>query len=245
MGLEQIKVELQEWMGSDEAIANAAWTSTYNKERREDKYDDPEKVKGIVQRCVKDGHSTPIESVVFRFWFRWPIFCDRQHMTHRIASHNGLSGRYRTLPSDFYELPKDVQDIMFRAEVNQVLYTSTCEASIEDYQQSVQYLKLARDENIITEGEYKRVREIIRGQMPTAGMVERTTIMNLNSFANYQRLRNHSHAQPEIRQAAKLALKAVVEAKIAPVALRTLHEEGWTMAKPNHEVEWPEEGLGW
>jgi thymidylate synthase ThyX len=63
-----IKVELQESMGSDAAIANAAWTSTYDKARREDKYDAPEKVATIVRRMARDGHSVPFESVVFRFW---------------------------------------------------------------------------------------------------------------------------------------------------------------------------------
>src|SRR5271154_6353925 len=96
-GTGKILVELQETMGSDASIANAAWTSTYNKDKREDKYDDPDKVSNIVKRCILDGHSVPLESVILRFWIRHPIFNDRQHMTHRIASHNGLSARYRTM----------------------------------------------------------------------------------------------------------------------------------------------------
>ena len=40
----QIKVELQETMGSDLSIANAAWTSTYDKDKREIKYSDKDKI---------------------------------------------------------------------------------------------------------------------------------------------------------------------------------------------------------
>jgi thymidylate synthase (FAD) len=93
----QILVELQDWMGDDAAIANAAWTSTYDKSRREERYDDPAKVRDIIENKLfgqEDVHNVPIESVIFRFWIRMPIFSDRQHMTHRIQSANGLSGRY-------------------------------------------------------------------------------------------------------------------------------------------------------
>ena len=115
-----IQVELQETMGSDISIANAAWSSTYDKDRREDKYDDLDKVSALVKRMAREGHSTPFESVVFRFWFRWPIFVDRQHMTHRIQSASGLSGRYRTMPSDFFPLPPDVLVILKKAGVESI-----------------------------------------------------------------------------------------------------------------------------
>src|SRR5579864_3446203 len=103
--MSKILVELQETMGSDRSIANAAWTSSFDKEKREARTD--QQVADIVSRLAKDGHSTPFESVIFRFWMRIPIFTDRQHMTHRIASHNGLSGRYRTMPTDYFDLPDD------------------------------------------------------------------------------------------------------------------------------------------
>ena len=93
-----ILVELQEWMGSDESIANAAWTSTYDKDKREDKYDDKERVSALVRRLILDGHGTPVESVVLRFWIRMPIFVDRQHMTHRIACLSMDDELYFDLP---------------------------------------------------------------------------------------------------------------------------------------------------
>ena len=130
--MKQIIIELQETMGSDQSIANAAWTSTYDKDRREEKYADPAKVAHRVADIIRSGHNVPVESVIFRFWLRLPIFADRQHMTHRIQSANGLSGRYRTMPDDFYKMPDDCIDI-----VNKIVtgagkrmasqYETTCE----------------------------------------------------------------------------------------------------------------------
>lgn len=236
MSLDQIQVELQEWMGSDAAIANAAWTSTYNKERREGKYDDPEKVERIVRFCIESGHSVPVESVVLRFWIRWPVFADRQHMTHRIASHNGLSGRYRTLPSDYYTLRDDNLEVLRKAGLSEAArnYDYLCERAHEEYSRWLRSLKEAQARGAITNAEYKSAREVLRGVLPTSFMVERTTIFNLGSFANYQRLRNSDHAQPEIRHAAKLMLAQALKANIAPVAFHALAKRGWLLAEPNY-----------
>lgn len=231
--MDQIIVELQSFMGSDHDIANAAWTSTYDKNKREDKYDDSEKVSNIVRRLILDGHGTPVESVILRFWIRMPIFVDRQHMTHRIASHNGLSGRYRTMPVDYYELPPDVVSICKKAnppfvDLSQI-YRDSCDLASYNYKMSIEYLKQAEKSDVITNAEFKRAREVLRGQLPTSGMVERTTIMNLRAFANYQKQRNSDHAQPEIRQVAQLMLAAVENANVAPVAIKTLKQKGWVI----------------
>lgn len=228
----EIEVELQEWMGSDVSIANAAWTSTYSKEKREQKYNDPEKIAALVPRLIREGHSTPIESVVFRFWIRMPIFVDRQHMTHRIASHNGLSARYRTMPGDWFSLPKEVKDIA--AKINHGAgerlareFDRVCQEQLDTYEAWLDFFKRAEQAVVITNGEYKRAREVLRGVLGTSFMVERTTLMNLRSFANYQRLRNSDHAQPEIRQVAQKMLEEVESAAVAPIAIATLKEIGW------------------
>lgn len=228
----KIQVELQEWMGSDLSIANAAWTSTYDKDRREHKYDDAQKVGDLVRRLIREGHSTPVESVVLRFWIRMPIFTDRQHMTHRIASHNGLSGRYRTMPSDWLDLPDDVALICAKAsdmETGAVRmgYNSMLAQQRNYYDAVLASLKEGEVNGKITNTEYKRAREVFRGILGTSFMVERTTIFNLRSFANYQRLRNSDHAQPEIKEVARLMLEQVKSMSIAPIAVATLEEIGW------------------
>jgi len=228
----QIEVELQEWMGSDVSIANAAWSSTYDKAKREDKYDDENKVKELVSRLAREGHSVPFESVVLRFWLRLPILVDRQHMTHRIASHNGLSGRYRTLPSDWSSVPDDVVEILNKVKSVTGNYVSArfnqlMQDQLDFYKFVLSDTKKAEHDKIITNSEYKRVREVVRGVIGTASMVERTTVMNLRSFANYQRLRNSEHAQKEIRLVAQKMLDAVREKNICPVAIMALENQGW------------------
>ena len=240
--MSKIKVELQEHMGSDFSIANAAWTSTYDKEKREAKYDDSLRIASIVRVLAESGHQVPFESVVMRFWMRLPIMTDRQHMTHRVASHNGLSGRYRTLPEDWFGVPQDVVDIVDKINPTHgsrlsAKYDELCAQANEKYHHWLDFLKQGEKDGLITNAEYKRARESIRGVMPVAGMVERTTIFNLVSFANYQRLRNHSHAQPEVREVAQKMLREVVEAKIAPVAVECLMKAGWLLAKPNYEFQ--------
>lgn len=234
----QILVELQEYMGSDEAIANAAWSSTYDKDRREEKYDDPEKVRFVIEQRLfgqDDVHNVPVESVVMRFWMRHPIFSDRQHMTHRLQSANGLSGRYRTMPLDWFRVPEDVQKIFDKAaphwaEGPEVLYEASCRMATHNYQVTILALKEAEKAGSITNEEFRRAREIARGQLPTAGMVERTFIMNLGSFANYMRKRGPgSHAQLEIQQAACMMLEQVEAAGIAPITIACLKARGWKM----------------
>jgi thymidylate synthase (FAD) len=223
-----IQVELQEHMGDDRSIANAAWTSTYDKGKRHERSDAD--VASIVPRLIREGHSTPVESVILRFWIRMPIFTDRQHMTHRIASHNGLSGRYRTMPDDFYALPEDVLQILGKTQYKAMIadtYDGFCVSAYGAYLNWLAHLKKAEDSGKLTNSEYKRVREVLRGVLPTSGMVERTTIMNLRSFANYQKLRNSDHAQPEIRQVAELMLAEVEKANVCPLAIAALKETGW------------------
>jgi thymidylate synthase (FAD) len=231
----KILVELQSWMGSDREIAESAWTSSYNKDIKESKTD--EEVGKLVPRLIKDGHGTPIESVVFRFWIRMPIMTDRQHMTHRMASHNGLSGRYRTLPDDWYSVPEDVVEVLNRINPNphgatpsmKTQYDSICQQAYSFYNGELTDLKRKEKLGKITNAEFKRIRETLRGVLPVAGMIERTTIMNLRSFANYQFQRNSSHAQPEIRKVAELMLEEVERVNVAPIAIATLKEMGWNI----------------
>jgi len=245
---QEIEVELQEWMGNDRSIANSAWTSSYDKEIRELKSDDD--VRKVIKAMTLGGHGVPFEAVIFRFWMRIPIFTDRQHMTHRIASHNGLSGRYRTVPDEYFEIPDDVQDIFDKAQKDSdgrwtkvmghpnlpvtfrdlgYTYVNTCETAVNNYGNGMRFLKQAEKDGIITNSEFKRAREIWRGQMPQSAMTERTTIFNLRSFSNYQRQRNSHHAQPEIREVAKKMLQLVEDKKICPIALEELQKVGWTI----------------
>ena len=236
--MSQIKVELQEWMGSDKSIAEAAWTSSTTLEGKSKRTDAD--IERVVKMLIEQKHASPIESVVLRFWIKMPIQSDRQHMTHRVASHNGMSGRYRTMPSEFLEIPGDIMTISQKAAYRDSFdkvstynyddmsgYEKLCESANIWYNNLVKSYKDAESKGCITNQEYKRAREFFRGVLPQNNMTERVTIMNLRSFANYQKLRNSEHAQPEIREVAELMLKEVKEKKVAPIAISMLELNKW------------------
>lgn len=228
--MSQIKVELQEFMGSDRRISESAWTSSTTQDIKQLKTD--EQVASLVNRLADEGHATPFESVVFRFWIKMPIAVDRQHMTHRIASHNGMSGRYRTMPSEFLDIPNDISNILnsLSLKINPIAeYTDLCTKANSFYTSLLSSLKTEEKQGTITNSEYKRLREFFRGVLPQHNMTERVTVMNLRSFANYQRLRNSEYAQPEIKEVAELMLVAVKSANVCPVALAALEKNGWNI----------------
>lgn len=224
----QIKVELQDFMGDDRQIADAAWTSSLDYQKKQTRTD--EDVRRVVNMLADAKHSTPFESVVLRFWIRMPIATDRQYMTHRLQSASGMSGRYRTMPSEYLAIPSDVNEIINKATIGRGLqfqYEYICRLANEHYKHIVNSMKEAEKNKIITNSEFKRAREFFRGILPQHNMTERVSIMNLRAFANFYKLRSKPDAQPEIRQVAELMLKAVKESNVAPIAIEALERNLW------------------
>lgn len=228
---DQIKVELQDSMGTDRSISDAAWTSSLDYQKKKNRTE--EDVRRVINMLADNRHSTPFESVIFRFWIKMPIQTDRQHMTHRLQSASGMSGRYRTMPNEWLKEPEDVLDIVQKISgaslgfIDQ--YDSVCENANDLYQYMIQYLKEDVKNNLITNDEFKRLREFYRGMLPQNNMTERVSIFNLRSFANYQKLRNTTHAQPEIRYVAELMLKEVIDKNVCPIAIEALIRNGWNI----------------
>lgn len=238
MAFDQILVELQGVFGDDRRIAESAWTSSYSNGKKEFKTDED------VSRVVKmlggssPPHGVPFESVVLYFWIRLPIAVDRQFMTHRMQSANGMSGRYRTMPADFYLAPQDIKELtdktlvsndgmLLSSEVG--MYNFHCETTNRFYRETVDTFRKAMDNGKITNAEFKRLREFYRGVLPQHNFTERTTTINLRSFANFQKQRNDSHAQPEIRYIAQRMLEEVETSGKIPVALAVLKENKWVV----------------
>lgn len=238
----QIEVELQGVFGNDRVIANAAWTSSSIKQQKNVR--SIEDVERVVNMLADHKHSTPFESIVFRFWIKMPIATDRQFMTHRLQSSNGLSGRYRTMPTEYFDVPDDVMDIIEKlpeitsiqipggtmySGMNDALeaYYQACETANNSYKFFTTHARQQKDAGTITNDEYKRFREFMRGMLPQHNMTERVTTINLRSLANFFKLRLSEHAQPEIRDVAQKMLAAVKTAVCCPVALSALERNGW------------------
>lgn len=236
MAFDQILVELQGVFGDDRRIAESAWTSSYSNGKKEFKTDED------VTRVVKmlggssPPHGVPFESVVLYFWIRLPIAVDRQFMTHRMQSANGMSGRYRTMPDDFYLAPPDIKELTDKANLSESglllssevdMYNFHCQTTNKFYRETVDIFRKAMDNDKITNAEFKRLREFYRGVLPQHNFTERTTTINLRSFANFIRQRTDSHAQLEIQYMANKMLEEVEKSNKIPLALKVLKENNW------------------
>lgn len=226
----EIKVVLQDVFGDDRVIANSAWTSSTLIDNKDAKSD--EDVARVVKMLAEQQHGVPFESVVFRFWLSVPIAIDRQIEKHRISSQNGMSARYRTMPTEFLPIGHDVLNIIDKAplETNVAAeYDSLCWQANHFYKTVSNHFKAASKENIITNAEYKRVREFFRGVLPQHNMTEKVITINLRSLSNFLKLRNSEFAQPEIQFVAKLMLEEVKKFNKCPVAIEALEKAGWVI----------------
>lgn len=226
----QIKVELQGVFGGDREIAESAWTSSSTYQKKQKRTD--EDVERVVEMLANNKHATPFESVVFRFWIKMPIAIDRQFMTHRIQSANGMSGRYRTMPNEYLFMAHDVHSILNKVEPSEEIYEKyyeICSTANTVYENAITKLKVAKETKMINNTEYKRGREFLRGMLPLHNMTERVTTINLRSFANFIKLRLKPEAQPEIQEVARQMLDEVKKAKVCPVAIEWLEKNNWEL----------------
>lgn len=89
-------VELQDIMGNDLAIINAARVSFLGESKGD------EQDKKLLFYLLRHRHTTPFEMVEFKFRIKCPLFVARQWMRHRTWSYNEVSRRYTSVDISFY-----------------------------------------------------------------------------------------------------------------------------------------------
>ena len=101
-------VSLVDYMGTDRSVTRAARVSVVgmNEEAQSDARE-----AGLVNYLMKSRHGSPFEHATLTFYVKAPIFVFREFHRHRIASYNEMSGRYTTLPPEFY-LPSEVRPLV-------------------------------------------------------------------------------------------------------------------------------------
>jgi len=184
-------INLIDYMGSDQRILQAARVSTGAESKGE------EKDRGLIQYLMKNKHETPFEKVVFEFHVRCPIFVARQWERHRIGSFNEESARYKEFEwSTFSPISwrhqgnknhQSSSDAKFTEKEENILFTSLNKA----YEESKSVYEKLLQEDV--------VREQARTVMPVGQYTEFYWTVNYRSLMNFLTLRNHGHAQPEIR----------------------------------------------
>lgn len=255
-----IVVELQDAWGSDWNIAHKAWNSSLDQQKAEKKTD--EDVKRLIQETlIPHGHNTPLERVWFDFYIKCPIFVERQLDKYRISiqdqgleintetgsfgrmgiSQNEMSARYRTLPSEFYALPIDFLNItntiwsLDPKDSFKGYYEHLMQYQYKFYSDNLQKARDAEKSGVISNAEYKRFREVLRGVLGTSYYTTMNITINLLSLSHIWVQRLAEDAQPEIQEVARQMLQAVWNCGNVPYSLEALiKKHGWErhMAQP-------------
>jgi thymidylate synthase ThyX len=248
MSYNQIEVKLLDWFpkqDGDKQVAHAAWASSFDYEKLENK--SFEDVSRVVNQVVDHHHDTPKETVWMNFFIRAPIFCERQFDKYRMTiqqqditveyqegafgrhgiTQNELSGRYRTMPERFYDLPQDVDNII--REVTNELFWYDFEDALEDqYNLYKKFLdKFPEDwkkRGNPNNHKYKRAREVLRGILGTSYLTDWRMMLNLNAFEHIMNQRLAEDTQMESRVLAYRMYNEVVNNRVADVAVQKMTE---------------------
>lgn len=187
-------------MGNETTIVNAARVS-FGKLRSEMDDKDVELLKFLVE----NKHTSPFEHLVFTFSVHCPLFVRGQWHRHRTWSYNEISRRYTDFDVTFYVPEK----LRVQSENNR-------QASVEGSEINGGQLRSLIDKHnkesyelynyLIAQGV---CREQARGVLPQNMMVTFWATVDLSNLLHFLELRDHPHAQWEIREYAKAIKKLI------------------------------------
>lgn len=245
----KIKAELISWWGpGDRRISESAWCSTYDRDKFEDKTE--EQIDKVLDIVVKQHHGTPAEAVWLEFYIECPIYIERQYDKEALSeqyqdfqieylfrgadlrpdlTQNELSGRYRSISNRYPNMPNDVAEIMCDSGYEnlgtikqQENWQTLMDSIYNEYACRINALKNAFKNKLITQEEYKRAREFVRGILPLATFTHMKVIMNLRAFEKVMNNRLASDAQVEARELAQLMLQEVISKGVAPKTIEKM-----------------------
>lgn len=211
-------VALVESMGSDLSVVRNARVS-YNAEWRTG--EDAGKDEKLLHYLVKNGHTSPFESVQFTFEVKAPIFVFRQWHRHRTWSFNEISARYAELPEEFY-VP-EMNKITMQSTDNKQMRTDI------EHEFSFGLQTMIKNTNKNSFEVYKMLisegcpRELARSVLPVGTYSHMFATVDLHNLMHFLRLRLHSHAQYEIRVYAEAMLKIIKE--VCPISVKAFCEK--------------------
>lgn len=129
---------------------------------------------------------------------RCPLSIAVQILRHRSGSFNQTSGRYRTLKLDLVPAVKDCDDIFSKIGEDLNRFLGAADGVILRYNEIMKKAKDKKGLGIISNEEYKRLREFARFILPEGRMTELYVTFYLDDFYNnYVVLRDSDHAQVE------------------------------------------------
>lgn len=195
------KVELIGYYGSDLTHAQSAWTSTY-RDIDEEKL---KRVDKLLNMLAKDGHHTPFEKSSLHFLVTVDQATHIHILKHRVGvSVNGESHRYKELKEDKFYMPDDWACLDIDNKEYDVWFQKLkqyTEEGNELYHQCLEELTpiLGR----------KRAKESARFFKTMNSQITMDVMFNWRSFYHFQKLRNDEHSQKEVREVAQKMLELV------------------------------------
>ncbi|UDQ97474.1 FAD-dependent thymidylate synthase [Lentisphaerota bacterium WC36G] len=201
-------VGLIDQLGSEISIVNAARVSFGKLKEKMAAAD----VK-LLHYLLDNKHTSPMEHMAFTFSIHCPLFVRGQWHRHRTWSYNEISRRYTEIDMQMYVPPV----IRKQAESDRqasVEWNSDTEAEMQGIIDAHNKASLEVYYNLLEKGV---AREQARGVLPQNMMVTFWGTVDLNNLLHFLELRDHSHAQWEIREYAK-AIKALIKPLIPNVA---------------------------
>lgn len=212
-------VELEDWYGDDLTIVNAARQSFDRKSLELTEAD-----RGLINMLMRDRHGTPFEMVDFRFNVKAPIIVAREWFRHRMASYNEMSGRYSTLPPEWYvHAAHDIRTQRGKAGsyVFESMDVKLAELAQKEMNESYDKAWMTY-QSLLDQGV---AREVARTVLPQGMMTRFTFKVNLRSLLNFISLRSLDTAMREIQVYSHTIEKMVEE--VVPVAYNAFMEYGY------------------
>jgi thymidylate synthase (FAD) len=199
-------VVLEEMMGDELSIVNSARVSFNQESQTMD-----ERNRGLINFLMRERHATPFERIVFTFDVRAPLFVVREWERHRLASYNEESARYSVIKEDFY-VPRGEYVRSQHGKPGAYFFEAIEDPDLvlltERLIENSQKLSFQTYHTLLEQGVAK---EVARTVLPV-GMYSRFKVtMNLRALLNFLSLRNHEHAQREIRDFAIAVEELVTE----------------------------------
>ena len=182
-------------LNCDKAIVQSARVSYGNHESTSDTSTNIKRDKELIKYLVRNKHTSPFEMVEFKFHLAMPIFIQRQWIRHRTASVNEISGRYSEFDYNFYH-PTILKG---QSKDNKQVSSDVLENSSENIKRMEEHSERSFElyKELLKEGVS---REIARTVLPQNLITEFYWKIDLHNLLHFIRLRDHPHAQTEIRE---------------------------------------------
>ena len=183
-------VELLGYYGSDQVIAQSAWTST-SRDLTPEKL---ERIPALIDMLWNNGHETPFEKANVHFLVTCDIASHIHLLKHRIASINAESARYKELKEDKFYVPEDWNERGIRGYWYKRL---------QNFSEDSNLLYHACLADLTPSLGRKRAKETARFFKLYNSQITADVQFNMRSFANFLNLRWSDHAQLEIKEIAE------------------------------------------